>query len=53
MINIDDYTQIDSSVSTGGALKGWFNGDFNLDGEINIDDYTIIDSVIGIQGGPL
>jgi len=52
MINIDDYTQIDSSVSTGGALKGWYNGDFNYDGEVNIDDYTIIDSNIGIQGTP-
>jgi len=51
-INIDDYTQIDSSVSAHGALKGWYNGDFNYDGEINIDDYTIIDSNVGIQGPP-
>ena len=53
VINIDDYTQIDSSISAGGALKGWLNGDFNYDGNIDIDDYTIIDSNIAIQGPAL
>jgi hypothetical protein len=52
-INIDDYSNIDSSAAVGGQLKGWFNGDFNYDGEINIDDYSIIDGNIGIQGAPL
>ena len=41
------------SVAVGGALKGWFNGDFNYDGDVNIDDYSIIDGNIGIQGAPI
>ena len=53
IVNVDDYTQLDSSVSAGGALKGYFNGDFNYDGNVDIDDYTIIDSNIGTQGAPL
>ena len=52
-ITIDDYTQIDSSVSAGGVILGYFNGDFNYDGTVNVDDYTVIDSNIGIQGPPL
>ena len=45
--------RIDASASVGGAFKGYFNGDFNYDGDINIDDYTIIDGNMPIQGSPL
>jgi hypothetical protein len=53
MINIDDYSNIDSSVAVDGAIKGYFNGDFNFDGSVNIDDYSFIDGNIGTQGPAL
>jgi hypothetical protein len=51
LLNIDDYTRIDSGVAAG--LKGWANGDFNYDGNVNIDDYVILDANITTQGPPL
>jgi probable HAF family extracellular repeat protein len=50
VLNIDDYTRIDSSIGLG--RKGWSNGDFNYDGKINVDDYIIIDANIDNQGPP-
>jgi hypothetical protein len=43
-----DYAQIDNGFNSG--LTGWYNGDFNDDGQINGDDYTLIDNTFNMQG---
>jgi hypothetical protein len=45
--------KIDSHVGLNGSAFGYFNGDFNYDGQIDGDDYFVIDSNIGGQGGVL
>lgn len=52
-LDIDDYGQLDFNVSTGGALKGYFNGDFTLDGVIDIDDHGLIDFALSTHGPPM
>ncbi len=34
-------------------LTGWYNGDFNYDGEVDACDYTLIDNAFNLQQAPL